>query len=212
VHYFFKNKKDSFALSRSMMAVLYKVLCRLFVHFSKLVNFADNEVKYSLMKKLITVLSLVKIAVFPLFAQSEVDTAALVGIWKLEEAGFYVAGEKEVKPFDACRLSRNFIFEQGGKARYHYYEGSVDDCYIGQPEEYSWTIKDSVLTLMSSQSTQQQIIRWLADDVLLLETYLKERIEVPGDKLTEEILNTIHYDRYRRIDRPVYFEGSKPIE
>lgn len=164
------------------------------------------------MKKLIAVLSLITIALLPLFAQSGIDTAALVGIWKLEEAGFYVAGEKEVKSFDACRLSRNFIFEQGGKVRYHYYEGSIDDCYMGQPEEYSWTLQDSVLTLISPQSINRQIVRRLADDVLLLETYLQERIEVPGDKLTEEILNTIHYDRYRRVDKPVYFEGSKPIE
>lgn len=146
----------------------------------------------------------------PLFGQTQ-EKVDLVGIWKLEEAGFYESGNREIKPFDACRLSRNFTFTHNGKAIYRYYEGSVADCSHGEPERYDWSMQDSVLTLKSETTTDYKIVRKLDGDAILLETYLFEKIDIPDDELTTRILNTIHYERYRRVSSPVLFKGSKAI-
>ncbi|OPB89154.1 lipocalin family protein [Elizabethkingia ursingii] len=133
------------------------------------------------------------------FAQQIILPKAVIGIWKLKEAGFYENNKKVKKDFDACRLQRHYIIKADGTAIYNYYEGSIGDCYKSDPRETYWKITDGKLVFFIGNEIYQEekIINFTPKSMIFNSIPLDASNE--KDPRIAKILQTIHYENLEKI-------------
>ncbi|OPC05138.1 hypothetical protein BAS09_05525 [Elizabethkingia ursingii] len=133
------------------------------------------------------------------FAQQITSPGAVIGIWKLKEAGFYENNKKVKKDFDACRLQRHYIIKADGTAIYNYYEGSIEDCYKSDPRETYWKIADGKLVFFIGNEIYQEekIINFTPKSMIFNSIPLDASNE--KDPRIAKILQTIHYENLEKI-------------
>ncbi|AQX10658.1 lipocalin family protein [Elizabethkingia ursingii] len=133
------------------------------------------------------------------FAQQVISPEAVIGIWKLKEAGFYENNKKVKKDFDACRLQRHYIIKADGTAIYNYYEGSIGDCYKSDPRETYWKISDGKLVFFIGNEIYQEekIINFTPKSMIFNSIPLDASNE--KDPRIAKILQTIHYENLEKI-------------
>jgi len=133
------------------------------------------------------------------FAQQIILPEAVIGIWKLKEAGFYENNKKVKKDFDACRLQRHYIIKADGTAIYNYYEGSIGDCYKSDPRETYWKITDGKLVFFIGNEIYQEekIINFTPKSMIFNSIPLDASNE--KDPRIAKILQTIHYENLEKI-------------
>ncbi|MBL1407590.1 lipocalin-like domain-containing protein [Sphingobacterium faecale] len=132
----------------------------------------------------------------------EIDVAGLIGVWKLERSGFIEAGTEVIKDFDACRLSRNFVFRSDNTVDYTYYEGNLDTCYVAEVETYQWKLEGDTLVLESRGYVGYYLLKMEEKGDLRMEA-VKEESTATGDEMLDKMLNTVHFDVYRKQSKPV---------
>ncbi|MCL1671240.1 lipocalin family protein [Elizabethkingia ursingii] len=133
------------------------------------------------------------------FAQQVISPEAVIGIWKLKEAGFYENNKKVKKDFDACRLQRHYIIKADGTAIYNYYEGSIGDCYKSDPRETYWKISDGKLVFFIGNEIYQEekIINFTPKSMIFNSIPLDASNE--KDPRIAKILQTVHYENLEKI-------------
>lgn len=134
----------------------------------------------------------------------------LVGVWKLEQSGFIEQGKDVIKDFNACRLSQNFLFKDDGTLEYTYYEGDLDTCYVGEVENYQWRIEQDTLVLNTGEYIGYYVLKMLDDGCFRMEAVQMEK-ETTGDKMLDKLLNTVHFDVYRKRLAPVSCDQCKLV-
>jgi len=128
-----------------------------------------------------------------LFSQ-QINPEAVIGFWKLKEAGFYENNQKVSKEFDNCRLMRNYTIWSNGYAIYNYVEGSDGNCLPSEPRLTYWRIVENRIQFyIDDYIHQEEIVKINADNTITFETYQKEKIS-DSDKFFEKIANTISYE------------------
>lgn len=132
----------------------------------------------------------------------EIDAAGLIGVWKLERSGFVEAGAEVIKDFDACRLSRNFVFRSDNTVDYTYYEGNLDTCYVAEVETYQWALEGDTLVLESRGYFGYYLLQMKEKGDLRMEAVKVDRTPT-GDAVLDKMMNTVHFDVYRRQAKPV---------
>ncbi|MCL1666125.1 lipocalin family protein [Elizabethkingia ursingii] len=133
------------------------------------------------------------------FAQQIISPEAVIGIWKLKEAGFYENNKKVKKDFDVCRLQRHYIIKADGTAIYNYYEGSIGDCYKSDPRETYWKITDGKLVFFIGNEIYQEekIINFTPKSMIFNSIPLDASNE--KDPRIAKILQTVHYENLEKI-------------
>jgi hypothetical protein len=133
------------------------------------------------------------------FAQQVISPEAVIGIWKLKEAGFYENNKKVKKDFDACRLQRHYIIKADGTAIYNYYEGSIGDCYKSDPRETYWKITDGKLVFFIGNEIYQEekIINFTPKSMIFNSIPLDASNE--KDTRVAKILQTVLYENLEKI-------------
>ena len=157
----------------------------------------------------VTLISLYLFAFSGLKAQ-KINADELIGVWKMEQSGFIADGKEVVKDFNACRLSQNFVFKQDGTVDYTYYEGDLDTCYIGEVETYNWEIEQDTLKLESRGYYGYYLIKLQKEERMRLQAVVEQR-EATGDAMLDMMLNTVHFDVYRKQSKPVGCESCRVV-
>lgn len=140
----------------------------------------------------------------------DTDSVKLIGIWKLEQSGFVEDGTEVIKDFTPCRLSRNFVFKSDGTVDYTYYEGDMDTCYIADVETYHWRMSNDTLILECNGYFGYYHVAIKGEDELRMQMIDKDNVST-GDELLDKILNTLHFELYRRQPNPVNCDSCKLV-
>ncbi|WP_164123124.1 MULTISPECIES: lipocalin family protein [Sphingobacterium] len=140
----------------------------------------------------------------------EIDAAKLIGIWKLERSGFIREGVEVIKDFDGCRLSRNFVFRSDNTVDYTYYEGNLDTCYAADVETYQWKLEGDTLVVELRGYFGYYLLQIGEEDELRMQAVEIDR-KPTRDALIDKILNTVHFDVYRKRSSPVNCEACRLV-
>lgn len=140
----------------------------------------------------------------------EIDTTKLIGVWKLERSGFIEEGSEVIKDFNPCQLLRNFVFKLDNTVDYTYYEGDLDTCYAADVETYKWRLNGDTLVVESRGYFGYYLLKMERENELRIQGIEADRVPT-GDPLVDKMLNTIHFDVYRKQSKPVGCESCRVV-